>query len=57
MNNYFKYFGIVIHAILRAFFEAFLVNLIVKYIMSYRIIETTIVARIILITHSIPARF
>ena len=50
---YFKYIGIILHAILRAFFEALLVNLLIKYVFSCKFIETIIIARFINIFHSI----
>ena len=50
---YFKYIGIVVHAILRGFIEALLVNLLIRYVFSYRFLSSFITARLIIITHSI----
>lgn len=50
---YFKYVGLIIHAIIRAFVEALLVNLLIKFVFSRRMLETLIIARIILIAHTV----
>lgn len=50
---YMKNIGLILHAVLRGMVEAFLVCLLVKYVFSYRLIETWIIARFILMSHSI----
>lgn len=50
---YFKYIGIVAHAIIRGFFEAFLVNLLIKLLFSNRVICSIIITRFIVINHAI----
>lgn len=49
---YFRYFGIIVHSILRAFFEALLVNLLIKYLFSKRLLEMIITSKFIIIFHS-----
>ncbi len=50
---YFKYSGLILHAVLRGLIEAVLVCLLVKYVFSYRLVEICIIGRLILIKHSI----
>lgn len=50
---YFKYVGIIMHAILRAFVEVALVNLLIKFVFSCRVIETYIISKLIIIEHFI----
>lgn len=50
---YMKDIGIVLHSIIRALCEAFIINLFIKYVLSFRFVEVIITARLINIVHAI----
>ena len=50
---YFGYVGIIIHAVIRAFFTVLIINTYIKCFFSGRFIETIIMGRILIISNSI----
>lgn len=50
---YFRYFGIILHSFFRGLMEAFLVNLLIKYVFSYKFISSFIISRLIVVNHGI----